>query len=535
MRNSADAAVLGARIRTLDPAQPWATAIAWRGGTIVAVGDDAAVRAACDARTETIDGRGLCVVPGLVDSHQHPLMGADETVGADLAGLATLDEVRAALRAEHARCGAGQWVTGHSLEYATFDGMQLSGELVADAVGGAPALLTFFDFHTALATPAALAAAGIDGPRPLDGSAEIVCRDGRPTGALLEPPAFEPVTRAMPQPTHEQRRERRAEALRRMAAAGLTAVHGMDGSPATHDELRELEARGELCVRIVAPLHVEVDTPWDVLERWTGLRDARGERWRGGVAKFFIDGVVEPGTAWLEEPDTGGRGLQPLWPEPERFARAVGLFARAGFQCATHAIGDRAVRCTLDAYRAAGAARVRHRVEHIETLGDEQLARFAAEGVTASMQAIHLQWLRADGSDPWSRALGAERAGRAFRCADLAASGALLALGSDWPVADFDPRAGMAWARLRRPPGDRDRAPVGSRQALTAEQALHGYTTNAWRAVGEEEYAGRVAVGHRADLTAFAADPVECPADDLPGLPVLLTVVAGEPVYRHGV
>ena len=184
-----------------------------------------------------------------------------------------------------------------------------------------------------------------------------------------------------------------------MAAAGLTAVHGMDGTPATHDELRELEARGELSVRIVAPLHVEVDTPWDELERWTLLRDEHGERWRGGVAKFFIDGVVEPGTAWLEEPDASGRGLQPLWPDPERFARAVALFARAGFQCATHAIGDRAVRCTLDAYRAAGAAPgIRHRIEHIETLGDEQLARFAAEDVIASMQAIHLQWMRADGT-----------------------------------------------------------------------------------------------------------------------------------------
>jgi predicted amidohydrolase YtcJ len=528
MRSSADMAVLGARIRTLDPAQPCATAVAWRDGTIVAVGDDAGVRAVCDARTHTIDGRGLALVPGLVDSHQHPLMGADDTVGADLAGLTTIDAVRAALRAEHARCGPGRWVTGHSLEYATFDGVELSGELVADAVGGAPALLTFFDFHTALATPAALAAAGIDGPRALEGSAEIVCRDGRPTGALLEPPAFEPIVRVMPQPTHDERRRRRADALRRMAAAGLTAVHGMDGSPATHDELRELESRGELCVRILAPLHVEVDTPWDELERWTQLRDARGERWRGGVAKFFIDGVVEPGTAWLEEPDTSGRGLLPLWPDPERFARAVALFARAGFQCATHAIGDRAVRWTLDAYREAGAAPgIRHRIEHIETLGDEQLARFAAEDVVASMQAIHLQWLRADGTDPWSRALGPGRAARAFRCGDLVASGALLALGSDWPVAHFDPRAGMAWARLRRPPGDPGRAPIGPGQALTAEQALRGYTINAWRAVGEEAHAGRVAVGHRADLTAFASDPVECPADDLPGLPVHFTVVAG--------
>jgi predicted amidohydrolase YtcJ len=531
MRSSADTAVLGARIRTLDPAQPWATAVAWRDGTIVAVGDDASVRAACDARTETIDGAGLCVVPGLVDAHQHPLMGADETVGADLSGLSTLEQVRAALAGEHARCAPGQWVQGWGLEYATFDGLELEGSLVAEAVGGAPAILTFFDYHTALATPAALAAAGIDGPLPLAGSSEVVCRGGLPTGALLES-ASELVLRVMPKPTHEQRRQRRAEALRRMAATGLTAVHGMDGSPATHDELRELEARGELSVRIVAPLHVEPGTPFDELERWTQLRDAHGERWRGGVAKFFIDGVVEPGTAWLEEPDANGLGLQPLWPDPERFSQAVALFAKAGFQCATHAIGDRAVRHTLDAYRAAGAAPgVRHRIEHIETLGDEQIARFAAEGVTASMQAIHLQWMLADGSDPWSRVLGPERAGRAFRCADLLASGALLVLGSDWPVAHFDPRQGMAWARLRRPPGDVARAPIGPAQVLTAEQALRGYTTDAWKAVGEEAHAGRVAVGQRADLTALAADPVECPADDLPALPVLLTVVAGDRTF----
>ena len=531
MRSSADRAVLGARIRTLDPAQPRATAVAWRDGTIVAVGDDATVRAACDARTEVIDGDGLAVVPGLVDAHQHPLIGADETVGANLAGLSTLDEVRGALAAEHARCAPGQWVQGYALEYATFAGTELDGDLIADAVGGGPALLTFFDYHTALATPAALAAAGISGPHPLPGSAEVVCREGRPTGALLEPPAFELVTRVMPPLTGAERYARRVDALRRMAAAGLTAVHGMDGAPSTHDELRELEARGDLCVRIIAPLHVEPHTPWEELERWTGLRDAHGERWRGGVAKFFIDGVIEPGTAWLEEPDAHGRGLEALWPDPERFTRAVALFARAGFQCATHAIGDRGVRHTLDAYRAAGAAAgVHHRIEHIETLGDEQLARFAAEGVTASMQAIHLQWMRADGADPWSQALGRERAGRAFRCADLLASGALLVLGSDWPVADFDPRLGMAWARLRRRPGDPACAVLGPSQVLTAEQTLLGYTRAAWRAVGEEAHAGRIAAGMRADLTGFAFDPVDCPADDLPGLPVRLTVVAGDPV-----
>ena len=212
----ADLAVFGARIRTLDPAQPWATAVAVRDGMIVAVGDDAAVRAACDARTETIDGRGRALVPGLVDAHQHPLMGADDTVGADLAGLATVDEVRGALAAEHARCAPGQWVRGHWLEYTRSTASSWTGRSIADAVGGAPALLTFFDFHTALATPAALVAAGVDGPRDARGSAEIVCRDGRPTGELLEPGATALVERVMPQPTDAERhRAPRRDAERR--------------------------------------------------------------------------------------------------------------------------------------------------------------------------------------------------------------------------------------------------------------------------------------------------------------------------------
>ena len=225
----------------------------------------------------------------------------------------------------------------------------------------------------------------------------------------------------------------------------------------------------------------------------------------------------------------------PLWPDPERFARAVALFAGAGFQCATHAIGDRAVRCTLDAYRAAGAAPgIRHRIEHIETLGDEQLARFAAEGVTASMQAIHLQWLRADGSDPWSRALGAERAGRAFRCADLVASGALRRAGVGLAGRALRPARGhglgAAAAPARRSAIARPSAPARRSRPSSRCTATR---RNAWQAVGEEAHAGRIAVGYRADLTAFAADPVECPADDLPDLPVRLTVVAGEPVHRQ--
>jgi hypothetical protein len=149
------------------------------------------------------------------------------------------------------------------------------------------------------------------------------------------------------------------------------------------------------------------------------------------------------------------------------------------------------------------------------------------------MQAQHMLWCEPDRSDNWSRRLGAERSapGRAFPIRSLRESGALVALGSDWPVARFDPRLGLAAARLRRPPGKLDRRPYDD-EAIDGLAALEGYTTVAASTVGEEGRLGRIRAGFAADLTVFADDPVECDPDELPELPVLLTVVDGEIVHR---
>ncbi|TDF45597.1 amidohydrolase, partial [Streptomyces sp. WAC05374] len=128
--------------------------------------------------------------------------------------------------------------------------------------------------------------------------------------------------------------------------------------------------------------------------------------------------------------------------------------------------------------------------------------------------------------------LGEERASRAWRCRDLYDSGAVVVLGSDWPIAPYPPLGVMAGARHRRPTRDLTRAPHGPEQALTALEALQGMTVNAAHAAGEEHEAGRIAVGHRADLTVLAADPLTTAATGLPDVPVLLTVLAGRPTHR---
>ncbi|MDP9367554.1 MAG: amidohydrolase [Chloroflexota bacterium] len=530
---AADLAVLGADVRTLDPERPSATAVTVRDGRIVEVGDDAKVRSHCDRRTEIVDGRGMAVVPGLVDAHIHPFMGAERTQGADLTGVTTLDELRASLVAERRRCGPNAWIRGWGLTFELFSETGIHGSLIEEAVGGQPAFLGFFDGHTAVVSPAALAAAGITGPVSFEDQSAVVCNDGVPTGELQEWGAIALVQNVMPRPTADERYGWYVDALRRMNRVGLTGLHAMDGSPADFDLLRRLEAAGDLTVRMVMPLWQKPETSLDEMRAQLPLRDERGRLWRGGVAKFFIDGVVEAGTAWLEEPDTRSECRLPYWPDPRAYAEAVALFAGAGFQCVTHAVGDRAVRCVLDAYRAAGAAPgVRHRIEHIEQLQDADLPRFAAEHVVASMQPLHMHAFRPDGSDEWGSRVGSKRRARAFRCADLRRSGAILALGSDWMVANFDPRIGMAWARLRRPGGQPNRAPLLPEQALTPTETLEGYTIEAARAISEDDRSGRVRVGYRADLTAFADDPVDIDADALPELPVLLTIVDGRVVHR---
>jgi predicted amidohydrolase YtcJ len=174
-----------------------------------------------------------------------------------------------------------------------------------------------------------------------------------------------------------------------------------------------------------------------------------------------------------------------------------------------------------------------HRIEHIETLVDSDLPRFTALGVAAGMQPLHLEGLdEPDTPSSWVDGLSEGRYERGFRAGDLARSGAVVALGSDWMVADFDPRVGMAWAMLRRKPGAPDHVPYLPEQALDAETVLHGYTTAAAAVAGTSPTEGRLVPGMVADVTVLGADPLAVDPDELPDVPVAATVVDGRVVFR---
>ncbi len=527
-----DLAVVDTRIRTLDPTRPFASAIAIEDGVIVAVGDTAEVRAACDARTTLLSGADWHLTPGLTDGHQHLLMGAQVAQGINFDRVSTLAQVRDLLRAERKRVGPDAWITGFAFEYAALEGLDYHHDLVDEAAGHGPMLIHTLDMHTGLVNAAALRIAGVTGSRKFeDGSIVVVGDDGSPTGELREMSAVRLVWDEVPAASEDEKMRWYAAALQAQNAVGITGVHQMDGGLETIEAFRALEDADLLNLRIRFHQWVDPSDGPDALVEIIRRRDLTGSMWTANSVKFMLDGVIDTGTAWLEEPDTHGAGGDPMWPNPDHFRATIRQFHDAGFHIATHAIGDRAIREVLDAYAACGGSAGRHRVEHVEAAPPQTVARFARERVSASMQPIHLRWLNPDLSDPWSERLGVHRCAHAMPSGDIRQTGANVVLGSDWPVAPFDPRMGFFAAQRRYAPDVDDHRPIGASRTLTGLETLAGYTINAARVDGGA--GGVLQVGAPADLVAWGDDIVECAPEDVTDLPVHLTVVAGRVVHQR--
>ncbi|MFF0747143.1 amidohydrolase [Streptomyces sp. NPDC004111] len=531
----ADTVYLAAHIETFDEQRPTARAVAVRGERILAVGGPEVLDAHRGPATEVVDFGAATLLPGLTDAHSHPVGGVTGLArGADLTDL-TLPAVIEALRATEP-LGEQGWLLGWGLDPNVFADGPMNGRVFAEALEGRPVHLRLRDAHSAVASPAALALAGIRGGETFaDSSSVELGPDGTPTGLLLEAGAMGLMDPVLPRFTFEDDVEAVLDRLRQMAACGLTGAHVMDLADGTLELLEAIEERTELPLRLRLSPWCMPGTgvaDWDAL---CSLQGRHGRRWTVEGVKFFVDGTIDNGTAWLEHPDVYGENQEPAWRDPGSYARALRYFVRAGIPTATHAIGDAGVAHALAAIEGAGDARhlVPHRIEHIETVPDELVEEFVRLGVVASMQPVHgTHHTRADRTDNWSVRLGEERAARGWRCRDLRDRGVTLALGSDWPVTPSDPRAMMADAQLRRPVERPGCAPVQPEQALTARMAHEGYTTHAAAAAGHAGHAGRVKEGHLADLTVLAANPLTLTPEQQAVNPVLATVVQGR--IQHG-
>jgi predicted amidohydrolase YtcJ len=516
------------------------TSVAITGGTITAIGNTAEIEALATSATEVVRVDGT-MVPGFTDAHAHPLMSLSMARGADLSRARSLEEVANVLRAEAERVDAvepGGWVLGWGLDPNVFpDGSITNGFMKAALGTERRAYVALFDAHSAIASTAALGAAGLVEGQVWDSGAAIVTgTDGALTGHLLEFEAMSEVQKCLPVQSLAERVEALRALLGAMAAEGITEVHVMDFNDADAvDLLTAAEALEPLPVRLrISPWC----TPWMSDDEFAALQESatpvhaeHGSRWRVEGVKFFIDGTVEGGTAWLETPDTKGENTESAWGSIEGYAARVRALNAAGVPTATHAIGERGIREVAETLAALPDTGTQHRIEHIESVNKDVIDFIGSAGVAASMQPTHCtHYTRADGSDEWSIRLGEIRAARAWCIRDVIDSGAVLALGSDFPVAPYPVLPIMADAQLRRPVDDPSVEPVLPAQAITASEALAGYTTGPQSAIGND--GGYLAVGQPATLTILNVDPIAASAESLGAGEVLLTVSEGIVTYR---
>lgn len=525
-----DTIVVAARARQV-PAAPTsaAEAVAITEGKILAVGTKDDILALAGPETVIREHPGATIIPGLVDAHSHPIYSLGIVRGLSLTEVHTRAELLDTLERGAADRDGNEWFLAWGLDPSAFEGEPVSNAELHRVLGRHRlAYVKMFDAHSGIASDAALAAAGIDRPITLaDGSGAAGDEHGVLTGHLIEFPTMEKVERLLPVPSAADRVDQLRTLLSEMAAVGITSAHVMDLKDADAlDLLAAIEAEGELPVRLrISPWCTPETTDAEVADL-VALQGTGGRRYRVEGIKLFIDGTVEGGTAWLADPDRDGEGTSSVWEPAATYAARVAHFHRLGIPTATHAIGDRGVRVVADTLAALPASGVTHRIEHLETTEDDVIDLIGRSGIVASMQPTHCtHHVRADGSDEWSQRLGTIRAARAWRTADVRRSGAVLALGSDWPVAAFDPWEIMADAQARRSVRGTDTAPVGADQALSASEVLEGYTHNGHRAAGAD--GGRLVAGESADLVVVDVDPLTATPEELARARVLLTMVEG--------
>ncbi|PTR24830.1 hypothetical protein C8K36_10786 [Rhodococcus sp. OK519] len=519
------------------PGSPPATAFAVAGGRFAAVGSDAEIRALAGPDTEIVDLRGRTAAPGFIETHVHPHMSGmnSATVDAGSDACPDIDSLIVALTARAAVTPPGQQIaaTGFDDSLVAEDRGLTTADL--DRVGAEhPIVVRHLSGHGLYVNSFVLRSRGIDRTTP-EPEGGVVVRDsaGDPTGEFREIPAMRLV--AAPDevmPSGDDMDEGLRRALQQMASVGVTSFHDMFVTPAMVDSYRRLLDSGDLILR--GRLYMGFGT----LEGFSVEGDDRDEQHDhlavGGV-KLISDGSIQLHTGALTEPyhDLGECHCGEMAIPPADLDDMVRRCHEAGRQVAIHTNGDRAIDLALDAiekaFAAAGGVQLpgglQHRLEHVQTLRDDQIRRMRELGVSASVFVNHVYYW---GDRHRDRFLGPERGSRISPLASITAAQVPFALHCDSPVTPVNPLFTIHTAVNRVTRGG---AVLGPEERLDAETALAGYTSSAARLGGESEAKGAIAPGLFADFVVLDADPTAVDPSEIKDIAVLATVVAGQVVY----
>ena len=537
--------ITNAKILTMDEARPRAEAVALGDGRILAVGSRTEVEALAGPGTRVVDAGGRTLLPGFVESHLHLVLGGNELSQLQLGGVEGFEALAAAFRDHAARNPDLPLLMAQGAAYEILDHPVTRADLDR-VLGDRPIAMTSPDHHTVWANTAALRAAGLlNGADMPVGHVVVMGADGTATGELLEFEAFSPVLalggdlhlqlgiatggEPDPWPSAEQRakdKEKIAAGLAHCAQHGITSMVNMDGNRYTCVLLKEMAEEGRLTARVKVPFHFKPHMELSELERASAMTaEFTGDWVTSGFVKMFMDGVVDSRTAYMlhDYPGTSERGAALF--DPARFNAICAEIDRRGLQIAVHAIGDGAVRQTIDGYEAAqvanGARDSRHRIEHIELIDRADVPRLGALGITASVQPPHPPGAMEFPMSTMEHVFHRDRWRDAYLWKTLADEGAPLAFASDWPVTDVNVMRGIQ-AALTRVPYERCQD-----ERVGLMEVLRAYTAGGAWAAHMEGLTGRLREGMAADLVLIDGDIEAIPADRLGQTGIALTIAGG--------
>jgi predicted amidohydrolase YtcJ len=544
----ADLVFTGGKIRS--PAHPsgFVPALAVRDGTIMAVGTDDEIGELAGRRARVIDLRGRLALPAFGDAHVHPVAGGLESLRCNLLGLRTRQDCLDAVDDYSSAGPAGDWVLGGGWSMSAFPGGLPTAADLDTVTGGRPAFLPNRDHHSAWVNTAALTIAGVDAgtPDPRDGRIE---RDeaGRPTGVLHDG-AMRLVADRVPAAGPAELLAGLLAGQTHLHSLGITRFQdacvgaaGELGMPDAFEAYLMAADYGMLSSQVVGALW------WDRRRGLEQIDDllARRERasqgqFRATTVKLMLDGVCETFTAAMSAPYLDGHGQGRLFIEREELREATRRLAEAGFQLHFHALGDAAVSAALDALEAlpAGPRReARHHLAHLQFIAPRDMGRFRALDAVANFQPL---WACSETQmlELTLPFIDAERAAWQYQIGSLVRGGTRIAFGSDWPVSSADPLQEIHVAvnrvlseRLGRPGQPECEDPFLPDQAITLDAAIDAFTSGVAWVNHEEDEAGTLLPGMRADLAVLDQDLYTIPARDIGSTSVMMTVAGGTVVH----
>lgn len=526
----ADLVITNANIRTMDAKRTIARSIATLNGKIIAIGSDADTKSLVGANTRVIDASGKTIVPGFNDAHVHFMETGQQLSSVDLRSAQTPEEFVARIKAFAAKLPKGRWILGGKWDHENWKPNNLPTAAMIDAATpDNPVFVDRLDGHMALANSLAMKLATVSkNTKDVDGGLIVRDGEGNPTGVFKDA-AMSYIAKVIPDPSWEERLEAGIAATNYATTLGVTSVQDMSAGTDV-GVYQELQRQGNLKTRVYGC------SPLSDYKRWerTGLRYAFGNPMiRVGCLKGYADGSLGSTTAWLfdaynDAPNSKGLEGEEI---PRMLQEATGA-DKAGLQINVHAIGDKANATVLDIFekviQANGVRDRRFRIEHSQHLRQQDIPRFGKLKVVASMQPVHLS---DDGR--WAgKRLGEDRLKGTYAFRTLLDTGAVLAFGSDSPVASLNPMYSIFAAVTRQTTDGKNPGGWIPEQKISVDDAVRAFTWGSAYAEFQDSWKGTLEVGKLGDLVILSQDIFTIDPTKIKDVTVVTTVVDGKVVFE---